>query len=179
MTVRWPLAAAGILVALVAGYLHGLSKAPTRTVETVRVERAQVRSEVATLTAQSARHESAVTLQGAVITRWKTRAIEGPCTLETSAERIEASSESRKATITDLRVVDSKASLTSVAEATQSTKVTERRSPRWAVGADGGLRFADATAVVRGRFEIRPLGPIWIGAWADADAAGLSARLEW
>lgn len=177
--IRWPLAAAGILVALVAGYLHGLSRAPTREVEIVAVQRIERTMWREHQEAAASTHEASAAFVGPVKTtkRWTPApGCPGPIVEEI---REEGPREERKEASADQHVTVGKEALLTSTEAAQSTRTVERRDPRWAVGADGGLRFADATAVIRGRFEVRALGPIWLAVWADPSAAGAGARLEW
>ncbi len=177
MTARPAIIAAAILVALGAGWLHGRSTAPTRTVNTTSVIRVVRTVEVASKQQHAEQHTEHVEGKERIVTKWRTAP--APGCAPTEVVRVEYREAERQVNDASLATSESKRQLTSEASSTQTATVVERERPRYAVGVDGGLRFADATALVRGRFEIRALGPMWISAWADPYAAGAGLRLEW
>ena len=181
MTRRRVLEIALVVVLVGAAWAHGRAAAPTREIRTVDVqhhERVVYRDRVEATASSRARE---VRVVGPVVTRWRT--VPGPgCTGQTvEVERIEGASETTRATSTDTRLESQREATETRDHVRTEVQVVERARPRFAVGVDGGLRFADAVAVVRGRFEVRPLGdaPFWVGAWADKAGAGGGVRVEW
>jgi len=135
---------------------------------------------------QHANSTSTIKLEGAVITRTVTKTIPapgcaGPVT-ERTTERYATKQEQRQ----EQKQASGRQEATRTAEAriVERVRVVTANRASWAVGADGGLRFIDASLLVRGSVEIRAIGPMWIGAWADVPvrgqplAAGLRARVE-
>jgi len=169
----------GVLAALVTAYLLGASRAPTRevrTVESVNVTRLKV-IEKHRVSLDTAARET----EGARVTRVITRTVPGPGCVGPTIERTEETIDTTRESSATTAAVAERASEENMSrvETVKVTELIEYSRPRWAVGAEGGLRFRDATAVVRGRFEVRALGPIWISAYADRESAGLGARVAW
>ena len=182
MTARPPLRLAVLGVALVAAFMLGMSQAPTRTVETTRALRVEVAAKSSASAEATRTAEKTIHLNGAIITRWRQCP---PCSQGepvTIVERVETKAEVTKEATAEARKDKSEREMSSTVAVEERVKVTERKLPRFSVGADGGFRFAQPTALVlRGRFEVKPIGaaPWWIGAWVDRDAAGASIRWEW
>jgi hypothetical protein len=177
MTARPPLLFALVVTYGVGAYAMGRGHAPTRTIESTRVLRVERTATASTSAAQTEQHQEHVEGKERIVTRWRTAPSPG-CT-PSEVVRIEYREAERETRTALLASSESKATLTSTAEHREISKTVERERPRYAVGVDGGLMFTDATALVRGRFEIRALGPLWITAWGDRYAAGAGARLEW
>jgi hypothetical protein len=157
-------------------YAWGRVHAPTRTVvqtQVMRVEKTAVQSASAVKSDQRASHSTG---QERIVTKWRTAPSPGCAPME--VVRVEQRAVEREVSAALLTRSDSKREHTSSTTSSETLKVTVRERARYAVGVDGGLRFEDATALVRGRFEIRALGPLWITVWSDRYAAGAGARLE-
>ena len=169
MTARPTLLAAAAVVAIVSAYLMGRSSAPTRTVETVTVQRATHVEYRERTDAASSSRTNEITVTGPVVTRWRTAPATTPnCPPVMEVERIEGAREERKEATADQRVTVGKERLLSATEATIATKTTERTAPRWQVSAGPAIRLWGARAVVTGRFSIRAWGPVHIEATALA-----------
>jgi hypothetical protein len=175
--IRTPLIIGAAVASLATAWLIGRASAPTRTVNTTSVLRVVRTVEVSTKQSQAEQHTEHIEGKERIVTKWRTASAPG-CT-PTEVVRIEYREAERETKDALLATAESKRELTSTAEQRETAKVVERERPRYAVGVDGGLLFSDATALVRGRFEIRALGPLWITAWGDRYAAGAGARLEW
>jgi hypothetical protein len=176
VTVRPWLIAAAILVALGAGWLHGRSTAPTRTVTTTSVLRVVRTVEVASKQQQAEQHDEHVEGKERIVTKWRTAASK-QCE-PTEVVRVEYREVERETKAALLATSESKTSLTSSNTHHESVQLVERERPRYAVGVDGAIMFSDATALVRGNFSVRAIGPLWITAFADKRSAGAGARLE-
>lgn len=111
-----------------------------------------------------------------------TRTVPGPgCsgpTTERTEERIESRAEERKEATVSQASAASQREFTSASTVEETYKLTQTQRPRWSVGAEGALRFEGAVATIRGRFEVRALGPMWITASADRWSAAAGLRLE-
>jgi len=170
MTARPPFLIAAATVALVSAYLLGRASAPTRTVETVSVQRTtRIEYRERTDSASTLRtNEIAVVGPTLIRTRWL-ECPKGPGqVVEQTVER--GPVETRKETSADLTVKTHKERLLTATEATLQTRIVQRDPPRWGVGVGGGLRFHDAAALVSGSFEVRALGPFHVQAFAVAPA---------
>jgi hypothetical protein len=177
MKARPAFLAVALIAALAAAWLHGRSMAPTRTVVQTHVVRVEQKAVVSASTAKDEQRTDHSEGQERIVTRWRVAPSPGCAPME--VVRVEHRAVEREVKEALLTKADSKQELTSSHTHHESVQLIERERPRYAVGVDGGLMFEDATALVRGRFEIRALGPLWVTAWADRYAAGTGLRLEW
>ena len=185
MTARPAYIAAGLVVALVSAYLLGRASGPTRELrftETVAVERLVVRERAESSSSASANEERKA---GPSSTKW-TPVLRPPAPAGCPpvepvyiVERIEGPVEERKSASTDQQSISAKDVASETVKTVTKTVLVERARSRWAAGVDGGLRFSDATLVLRGRAEVRLLGPAWLGVYYDRQSAGAGVRLEW
>ena len=152
--------------ALVVAYWTGRSSATTRVIEqtrTVKVDRiVTVRAEqtAAVATATVDRRTGPTRL----VTRWlPSPDCKGAVVVE--QERVEAGSQERTATASSLKSSSTTSAVIEKSEGKFQSRETVREPPRFSISAEGGLRFTgETTAIVAGRFEVRPLPglPFWM-----------------
>jgi len=175
---------AAVVIAFVAGVGIGGWATPTRTVESVSVQRAtrveyRERSQSATATRTN---EIAVVGPTLVRTRWVACPKGEGQVVEQTVER--GTVETRKEAVAAQHVTVSKDRLLTATEATLAVKATERGQEFWGASI-GALRFRDAHVAVTGSFELRPLKglPFWAvaqGLFSPRDkawAAGLALKV--
>jgi len=157
---------AAVVIAFVAGIGIGGWATPTRTVESVSVQRAtRVEYRERTQSATATRtNEIAVVGPTLVRTRWVACPKGEGQVVEQTVER--GTVETRKEAVAAQHVTVSKDRLLTATEATLAVRAVERQAPRWGFGVGGALRFWDAAVLVTGSVELRALGPFHVQAFA-------------
>ncbi len=168
--------------AIVSAYMLGLGNAPTREVEKLSVLRTVKRVEVDRVQASIVDIGSTDVVKGKVRTVWyypPTPECPKPVVASVRTEDpVATHGESKKA----IQASSEAAVFSSNLESLKQSREVVRAAPRYSVGLDGTIVFKDQTsAAVRGRFAIRALGPLWIGAVAEPQTKryGVTAGWTW
>lgn len=160
--------AGGALLALVAAYIAGRYSAPTKVVETVRVE-----TQIQTVTEWRDRivYRDRTKVRTVVVERKAPDGSSETVTTTTQDNDIAGGSESTGSTDT------------AVAQTSEAKRVTETGRPGWRASVAAGWSpgaLSLSPEVYEGRLERRLIGTLWLGAWARTDkTAGLSVGFEW
>jgi hypothetical protein len=164
MQISKPIAAGVVVAILLVGYAFGRFTTPGKLIERDHIVETSRDTEL-TWHAYVGRTENKSTTKVA----WKTETkwLPGGTVVQT----VVANSDHTEASTTDVAESGGKLKERIVEKIVDRERIVENEKPDWLIGAKAGLRLDDGQPVYGGEISRRIIGPVFVGAWAQASGA--------